>query len=359
MRALNTASRFALVTAIALGVSAGSAFGRTRLEHFCSVQGQEEVKLTGLGLVVGLPGTGDGARNLPTVRALQAALTQMNQPTGDTDLKNADNVAVVLIEASIPKTGLRRGQKIDGYVSSISAKSLRGGRLLSSPLTTLENRKSAVALASGAITVEDAKLPTTGRLALGIDLLQNVTASFVNKDAEKGHSITLLIDPAKASFWTSSEVANVINNEFTFEAENKRLARSIGPGSVEVLIPKTYQDQPVEFIAMVLEVGIDTPHTQARVILNSASKTVMVTGEVEISPVVITHKNFNIEVGAATPATDGPFIAMSEGQSRQSPVQLQQLQTALNKLRVPPEDIISIIRELHATGKLHAELIDR
>jgi flagellar P-ring protein precursor FlgI len=336
------------------------ALARTRLEHFCTVQGQEEVKLTGLGLVVGLPGTGDGARNLPTVRALKAALTALNQPAEDGDLKNADNVAVVLIEASVPRTGLRRGQTIDGYVSAISAKSLRGGRLLSSPLTTLVNKKSAVALASGAITIEDPKLPNTGRLALGVDLVQNVTASFVNKDAEQGrHTFTLLIDPAKASFWTSSEVANVINHELTFEADGNIWARSIGPGSVEVLIPKTYQEQPVEFIAQVLEIGIDTPHTQARVILNSSSKTVMVTGEVEISPVVITHKNFNIEVGAGASETGGPFVAMSEGQSRQSPVQLQQLQTALNKLRVPPEDIIAIIRELHATGKLHAELIDR
>jgi flagellar P-ring protein precursor FlgI len=347
-----------LAAAIVLGMVLTPAWARTRLEHFCSVQGQQEVKLTGLGLVVGLPGTGDGARNLPTVRALQAALMKMNQPTGNTDLKNADNVAIVMIEASVPKTGLRRGQKIDGYVSAISAKSLRGGRLLSSPLTSLSDPKTAVAVASGAITIEDVKLPNTGRLALGVDLLQNVTASFVNRDNDRA-TVTLLIDPAKASFWTSSEVANVINNEFTFEAGGEKLARSVGPGSVEVTIPRTYQNQPVEFIAQVLEVGIDTPHTQARVVVNSNSKTVIVTGEVEISPVVITHKNFNVEVGGAAQETPGPFIALSDGQSRQSPVQLQQLQTALNKLRVPNEDVIAIIRELHATGKLHAELIDK
>jgi flagellar P-ring protein precursor FlgI len=351
--------RAGLTVAVLFGLCFSPSFARTRLEHFCTVQGQQEVRLTGLGLVVGLPGTGDGARNLPTVRALRAALMRMNQPTGDADFKNADNVAVVLIEASVPRTGLRRGQKIDGYVSAISAKSLRGGRLLSSPLTALGDAKTAVALASGAITVEDAKLPNTGRLPLGVDLLRNVTASFVNHQGEKGTTFTLLIDPAKASFWTSSEVANVINNEFTFEANGKRLARSVGPGSVEVTIPETYRNQPVEFIAQVLEVGIDTPHTQARVILNNHSKTVIVTGEVEISPVVITHKNFNIEVGGAAQEDPGPFIALSDGQSRQSPVQLQQLQAALNKLRVPNEDVIAIIRELHATGKLHAELIDK
>jgi flagellar P-ring protein precursor FlgI len=32
---------------------------------------------------------------------------------------------------------------------------------------------------------------------------------------------------------------------------------------------------------------------------------------------------------------------------------------SLNQLRVPAADIIAIIRELHASGKLHAELIER
>ncbi len=337
---------------------ASPALARVRLENICSIQGQQEIRLTGLGLVVGLPGTGDGAKNRSTVQALRAALTRLNQPALDADLKNADNVAVVMIEASVPKSGIRRGQKIDAYISSpLGAKSLRGGRLLTTPLTTLNDKKAAIALAGGAITIEDVKLPTTGRLVQGVELLRDVTAQFVKSDKEQ--VFTLLIDPVKASFWTASEVANVVNNEFTFEADGRKIAKSVGPGAVEVSIPKTYQDQPVEFIAQVLEVGIETPHTQARVVLNTNSKTVIVTGEVEISPVMISHKSFSIEVGAGEPEGPGPFIALAEGQNRQNPVQLQQLQASLNKLRVPPEDIIAIIRELHATGKLHAELIDK
>lgn len=337
-----------------------TAWARVRLENICTVQGQQEIKLAGLGLVIGLPGTGDGAKNRQTVQALQAALSRLNQPTGDVKQINADNVALVMVEASIPKSGIKRGQKIDGYISSVlGAKSLRGGRLLATPLT-MPGQKSALALASGAVTIEDAKLATTGRLALGVDVLAEVKALFVKTEpGNQRQSITLLIDPAKASFWTSSEVANAINYAFTYEAESKKLARAVGPGSVEVTILDTYRDQPVEFIAEVLEVGIENPHTQARVILNSSTGLVAVTGEVEISPVIITHKNFNIEVGGDAEDTPGRFIAVAESQSRQSPVQLKQLQDALNKLRVPSADIIAIIRELHATGKLHAELIDK
>lgn len=349
-----------ILLAILICGAAAPSWARVRLDSICSVQGQQETKLTGVGLIIGLPGTGDGVKNKSTIEALQAALSRLNQPTALTDIKNGDNVALVLIEASIPKSGAKRGQKIDGYVSSVlGAKSLRGGRLLSTPLAPLGVRqRTAVALAAGAVTIEDAKLPTNGRLALGVDILADVKAMFVNQNEEQ-ESITLLIDPAKASFWTSSEVANVINQEFTFEAEGRKIAKAVGPGSVEVAIPKIYKDQPVEFIAQVLEVGIDNPHTQARVILNNASKTVVVTGEVEISPVFISHKNFNVEVNGDEEEPPSKFFAVDGGQGRQSPVQLQQLQSALKALRVPNEDVIAIIRELHATGKLHAELIDK
>src|SRR6185295_705115 len=109
-----------------------AAWARVRLENICMVQGQQEIKLAGLGLVIGLPGTGDGAKNKETVQALRAALSRLNQPTANAELKNADNVALVMVEATIPKSGVKRGQKIDGYISSVfGAKSLRGGRLLS------------------------------------------------------------------------------------------------------------------------------------------------------------------------------------------------------------------------------------
>ena len=56
------------------------AFARVKLESICTVYGPQEVKLTGLGLVVGLNKTGDGGKNLPAMRTLQAALQRMNAP---------------------------------------------------------------------------------------------------------------------------------------------------------------------------------------------------------------------------------------------------------------------------------------
>jgi len=338
-----------------------SATARVRLENICTVAGLKEIKLTGIGLVVGLAGTGDGGKSRPAMQALAAVLTKLNTPADIKTLSDSKNAAIVLIEATIPRTGLRRGQKIDCYVSSImGAKSLRGGRLLVTPLQTADPRdKTAMGLASGAVYVDDTNTPTSARVPGGVVLEGNVVSKFINED----HSITLLLDRTHASFQAASNVARIVNSELSYEARDNHLARAIGPGVIQVKLPALYYDSPVEFIALVLEVGIDNPHSQARVVINAKTGTIIVTGDVEISPVVISHKNLKIEIGggqagAGGGGATGGFRALptSAGQSTQ---QLKQLVGALNQLQVPTSDMISIIRELHRSGKLHAEYEER
>ena len=337
------------------------ASARTRLRDICTINGQQEVKLTGLGLVVGLNGTGDGGKNLPAMRALASALKLMNNPiTGFDELKDAKNVAIVFVESTIPATGLRRGQKVDCYVSSpFGAKSLRGGRLLVTPVETAEIANDiAVGLASGPVIIEDSEHLTAGKIHKGILLREDFRPSYFEIDKDRGHVITLLLDASHASFNTSSEVARAINLEFEFDARKQQLAHPAEPGVIDMKIPPQYHDSPVEFIAQILEVGIEEPHTQARVVVNAKSKVVIVTGEVEISPVIISHKNLTVEVGGGPTArggnAGGRFVPLNESRGRQTPQQLKDLVDALNGLRVPTADIISIIRELHRSGKLHA-----
>ena len=73
-------SGLAVATLLLLICATDSASARVRLESICSVQGQREQRLVGLGLVVGLKGSGDGGDYLPTIRALGAALKLMNNP---------------------------------------------------------------------------------------------------------------------------------------------------------------------------------------------------------------------------------------------------------------------------------------
>jgi flagellar P-ring protein precursor FlgI len=351
--------RFLLIglVALLLAVTTREASARVRLENICTIYGQKSVKLTGVGLVVGLQGTGDGGKNLPAMRALAAALKLMNSPVVSTkELQDAKNVAMVFIEATVPRTGLRRGQRIDCYVSSMmGAKSLRGGRLLVTPLETSEiGNDSVVAIASGPVNIEDEDIATTGIIPTGALLEENFVSLFIDK--QRGHRITLLLDEFHSGFNTASEIARVINFEFSHIAKNSEFAKATGPGVVEVEVPDVYVDSPVEFVAEMLAIGIENPHSQAKVVVNAKTGTVVVTGEVEISPVIITHKNITVAVDGAAPsaANTGRFVDLGNQQTTGTPGQLQHLVSALNQLRVPKEDVIHIVRELHRSGKLHA-----
>ena len=361
---MTTTTRYiSAATLLLAALLPATAEARVRLENICSVYGQKEVPLTGIGLVVGLEGTGDGGKNLPAMRALGAILARKHSPSELKELQDAKNVAFVWIDATVPRTGLRRGQRIDCYVSSMfGAKSLRGGRLLVSPLTEAAvTSEDVVGLASGAVTIEDSQSQRTGRIAGGAVLEDNFPSLFL--DRERGNLVTLLLDPPYASFGAATTVAKGINEDggFFFET-NRIIARATGPGLVEVKVPAEYLDDPVTFVALLMNVGVDNPQTEARVVVNPRSGTVIVTGEVEISPVIISHKNLTVEVGgAAAPsaAGPGPFVPVTRDPSDYSTRQVEQLVAALNELRVPTEDIIAILRELHRSGKLHAVYEER
>ena len=78
---------------------------RTVLKSICRLKGQEENTLQGLGIVVGLKGTGDGSSFLPTLRSLEKVMKVMGEPLGRKsidEIKDTKNVALVTVTATIP-----------------------------------------------------------------------------------------------------------------------------------------------------------------------------------------------------------------------------------------------------------------
>ena len=352
-------ARLLTLAVLAFAFAPAPASARVRLESICSVYGQKPVRLTGVGLVVGLDGTGDGKNAEPTVQALTRALDLMGNPIANAALRDANNVAIVMLEAEIPATSLRSGQRIDVVCSSVmQALSLRGGRLLAAPMQLTDRRsKALVATAAGPMAIEDPETPTTARISGGAiieaDLFEESHfLSEVIKQTEDGPKFTLMLNPNHASFISARSVVDSINADFRDVAYGVDVARAAGPGIVEVGIPEAYRESPVEYIAEVLDIGVDRPHTAARVVVNTRSNTVIVTGEAEVSPVVVSHPGLALEIGPG-------FRPLSDPQAVTNTVQLRQLMGALGQLQVSTPDIVDIVRELNATGKLHAVYEER
>jgi len=347
------AIRVALAAAIALGILAAAAHARTTLKSICRVKGQEENVLHGQGLVVGLKGTGDGGNFLPTIRALATAMQLMGNPVGKAgaaELKDAKNVALVTVTAVVPGTGARQGDKLDCVVSSIgSAKSLAGGRLFWTPLMGPHPQNGRVyAIAEGPVTLENASDTTTGKVYAGCRLEED----FLNPFTKDG-KVTLILEKNHADFQVAQEITDLINTQMSIQSSGVPLAKATSPVNIEVNIPPQYRDDPVMFIAQVLSLPLMAPPTGARVVINERTGSIVISGDVEIGAVVVTHKNVVVETG--TGASTGHFVPLDPGQT-ETP-KLKALVEALNALRVPPADIIDIIRGLNRNGKLHAQLI--
>jgi flagellar P-ring protein precursor FlgI len=344
------------VVAVLAGLAA-PAEARTALKSICRVKGQEENVLHGQGLVVGLRGTGDGGSFLPTIRALATALQLMGNPLGEgkaTELKDAKNVALVAVTAIVPAGGARQGDKLDCAVSSIgAAKSLAGGRLFWTPLLGPHPQNGRVyALAEGPVTLENTVDTTTGKVFAGCRLEEDFFNPFL-----KDGKITLVLDRNHADFQVAQEIADLINTQMSVQSNGSPLAKAVNSVNIEVAMPPQYREDPVLFISQVLALPVMDPPTGARVVVNERSGSIVISGDVEIGPVVVTHKNIVVETGGAPGTAPGgaQFVPLDPAQT--GTPKLKALVESLGALRVPPADIIDIIKGLDRNGKLHAQLI--
>ena len=307
------------------------------IEDIVRVKGQEGNVLRGVGLVVGLNGTGDSPEFLPTGRALATLLGRMGLPAKDDAevVSGATNVALVLITATLPAAGARQGDRIECQVASCgNATSLQGGKLLlSAMLGPRPDSDLVYALAAGNIAIQDRRQPLTGLIAGGCRVEKDVFSAFVKDD-----KITLVIDEYHRDFKVANNIAMLINSCLKAGGSDSLPAHALDATNVEVRIPQAYRDDAAEFVALLLSRRIsgEDLRTARRVILNKKSETIVISGNVAISPVVISHGKLSINCNTA---------------------KLRTLLETLNSAKVSAHDVIVIIEQIAEAGKLHAKLI--
>ena len=84
--------------------------------------GQRTNVLTGLGLVYGLKGTGDGGDFLPAIKPLASMLGKFADPATVLELQKVQNVALVSITATIPGDGVRDGEETREHLQELIAR---------------------------------------------------------------------------------------------------------------------------------------------------------------------------------------------------------------------------------------------
>jgi flagellar P-ring protein FlgI len=337
----------------------------TSIQELARLKGHGESVLQGLGLVVGLPGTGDSGKDLIVARPLAKLLENSGNPIGGFDeLAKSRSIALVMVTCTISNTGAMLDDKFDVVVSAINnPESLAGGELFLAPLRAPLPPHEVYAIAQGQIVIEGANT-SRGLVRGGARLTRDIPMPTVASDG----SITLIINPNVSSWTTSRLLSDAINqNRLGIDQIGKPVAKAVDDRSIKVMIPSTDLPDPAGFIADVMSIRFDPSllNLPARVVVNEREGIIVITGDVEISPTAVTHGDLIITSITPPPVpTEGlPIVETGRwatlGTSRRSSetAKLQDLLAAFKQLDVSVDDQIAILNQLHRTGALHAELI--
>jgi len=350
------------LAALALLVALASpAHAAVQVQDIARLKGSESSKLVGMGLVVGLNGTGDGGDFLPAIRPLASMMQRLMDPNVvAAELRDVENVAVVSITAALPEGGVREGDKVNVQIASVgAADSLKGGRLFMTPLYGPLPGSPVFAFAEGPLTLEDPQSPTVATIERGATLTRNVASRNLDDDGR----INLVLDAHNATWPMASALAMMVND--VVAPDGPPVALAVDQKNVVVQLPRHQRPNPAPFIAQVLEIQLDPSlvRTEARVVINQRTGTIVITGDVELSPVIISHEGLTISTvrPPRQPTEDQPIVDRENfvglDPEARGGAKLSDLLAAFNRLKVPAEDRIAIVKEIHRSGKLHAKLV--
>jgi len=370
MKRTGQAGLLTTMTALACLVAGAAPVRAARVKDITRIDGVRSNQLYGVGLVVGLAGTGGGSDF--TAEMARNMLKRMNVGRGLSDL-DADNLSAVIVTADLPAFA-RKGSRIDITVSALDeAKSLRGGTLLLTPLVGADGE--AYAVAQGAIAVGGYSFggeattvsqghATVGRIARGATVEKDLCTTFV-KD---GVVTFCLFEP---DFATANRIVKAI------EKETRAACTVVDAGTVRVrLDPRMMPNEIVAEIDRIEALSV-APDSRAIVVINEKTGTVVAGHNVGIDTIAVSHGNLtviteerpeqappapfsavepavlprtNVTIIEEKPVTPGGLTVVRQGTT------VNEVARALNALGAGPRDIISIFEAIKAAGALHAEL---
>ncbi|MEI8595065.1 flagellar basal body P-ring protein FlgI [Photobacterium sp. Hal280] len=340
-----------------------------RIKDVSEVAGVRSNQLSGYGLVVGLPGTGETTPF--TDQSFNAMLQNFGIQLPAGTKPKTKNVAAVAVSATLPPF-TKQGQHIDITVSSIgSAKSLRGGTLIQTFLRGLDGKVYAVAQGSlvvggfSAEGLDGSKLvgnnPTVGRIANGAIVEQEVPNPF-----SRGDHLTFNL--FESDFTTAQRMSDAIN-----EFLGPDMAAPIDATSVRVRAPRDVS-QRVAFLSTIENLEFDPAEGAAKIIVNSRTGTIVVGQHVKLKPAAITHGGMTVSIqenptvsqpnpfsGGETVVVPDSQIEVTEEDSRMfkfNPgITLDELVRAVNQVGAAPSDLMAILQALKQAGAIEGQLI--
>jgi flagellar P-ring protein FlgI len=339
------------------------------IRDITTVEGIRDNPLIGYSVVVGLNRTGDSQQTQFTTQTLANVLQRLGVQVPATTIQVRD-VAAVMVTASLPPFA-RPGTTLDVTVSTIGdAKSIEGGVLL---LTSLHAADGQVyAEAQGALTLGGYTAGATGnsKVVNHATVGRVPGGGIVERDTsiDLKHLKVLSLALREPDFTAARDVAIAINHEF-----GKELASALDSRHVDVNVDQSGVSSVPTLIAQVQNLTVSI-HPPAKVVMNERTGTIVMGGDVKLSPVSVLHGDLTVEVtttfavSQALPLATGgktEVIPETEVRAKDKPARsfqlkeganVEELINGLHAMGATARDIVAILQAIKAAGGLQAEL---
>lgn len=368
----------ALFLALSASLVAAAPAQADRIKDMVSVAGVRSNPLVGYGLVVGLTGTGDGNSGL-TRQSMQSIISRLGLEVDANEL-DARNAAAVMVTADLGAF-MKPGQQLDVTVSTLGrAKSLQGGTLLMTPLMGADGEVYAIAqgnmvvgglgVAAGDGSSLVVNVPTVGRIPRGATVERLVETAFLETDY-------FVLNLHRTDFSTAGAMSDAINDMF-----GEGVALALDGASVRVRAPADPASR-VAFMSLLENIEVDPAAPPAQVIVNARTGTVVIGGQVRVTPAAVSHGSLTVRVSEDQNVDQGSTVVNGPGGTVITPadpvitpdsqidvtqetnpafvfdpgVSLSSLVDAINAVGASPADLVAILEALYRAGALRAELI--
>jgi flagellar P-ring protein precursor FlgI len=377
----------AIATLPSVFASTGASTGANRevmVRDVTTIEGVRDNMLVGYGLVVGLHGTGDTQQTIFTVQTLANAMQKMGVLISPSAAV-VKNVAAVFITASLPPFA-RPGARLDVTVASVGdAHSLDGGVLLMSALRGPDGQIYAEAQGSLLMGGYSAGSGTNRKEVNASNVGTIPEGAIIERDTAVDLSgfktVSLLLH--NPDFATATAIADAVNLEF-----HKTVASALDSRRVDISVAGASEQSVPQLIARVQKLVLKV-QTPAKIVINERTGTIVMGGNVKLSPVGVIHGSLSIQVTTDFAVVEAPIppdtTPGSERKGRgdqknsvepvlvpettvnadEGPAQtmrldeganVDELVTGLHAIGATAHDVVAILEAIKAEGGMQAEL---
>ena len=252
--------------------------------------------VTGYGLIVGLPGTGDDLNNCPfTQQSLKIFMERSGLTLSEKTYAMNGNVASVIVRGEINPL-CEPGVMFDVFVSSVGdAKSLIGGELILTELRGVDNKVYGTAhgvLSFGGTykvnngtenSVQTLQNPVRGIILKGGMIEEGI------KNIQPNHTMVWILN--RPDWTTINNIGEAIKKELpmiTVKVENH--------SSIILELPKTMSKaEIVSLMSKIEQIEVHVDY-KAKIIINENLNSIVIVGDIILPPFSFSFQNIHIQI---------------------------------------------------------------